>query len=88
MRHRTSTPAIAALAAALTMLSGKPADAQTTAGRPTVEEATSFVNVAERRLLDLGTRAGRAAWVQANFITDDTERIAADLNKDLVSASM
>ena len=28
------------------------------------------------------------AWVQANFITDDTESISADAYKDLIAASM
>src|SRR5688500_3973813 len=88
MLGRTSAAAIVALTAALTMTGPPPARAQAPDGRPTVEEARSFVTEAEQRLLDLSTRAGRAAWVQANFITDDTERIAADLNKDLVSASM
>ena len=62
--------------------------AQSTGGAPTVDEARAFVDAAEVRLLDLTTKAGRAAWVQANFITDDTERIASDLNKDLIAASM
>ena len=48
--------------------------AQPASGAPTVEEARAFVEAAEARLYDLGTKAGRAAWVQANFITDDTER--------------
>jgi len=89
MRQRPSAPLVAALAAAfLIVTSPEPAPAQATGGPATAEEARVFVEDAEQRLLELGTRAGRAAWVQANFITDDTERIAADLNKDLISASM
>jgi peptidyl-dipeptidase A len=45
---------------------------------PTVEEARAFLAEAEARLFDLGVKASRAAWVQENFITDDTEQIAAD----------
>src|SRR5260370_16727392 len=32
---------------------------------------------AEDQLQDLGVRASRAAWVQENFITDDTEVLSA-----------
>lgn len=45
---------------------------------PTVAEARAFVDAAEKQLLDLWIRRGRADWVQQNFINDDTERIAAD----------
>src|ERR1700693_48221 len=45
---------------------------------PTVEEAKAFLDDAESQLFDLGNKAQRAAWVQENFITDDTNQIAAD----------
>jgi peptidyl-dipeptidase A len=48
---------------------------------PTAEEAKKFIENAETELFDLGVRAGRAAWVQENFITVDTESIAADANE-------
>ena len=54
-----------------------------TAAAPTIEEARAFIDAAEKRLLDLGTAAQRANWVQENFITDDTEIIAAEANKEL-----
>jgi peptidyl-dipeptidase A len=78
----------AVLAAAFLIAAPVGARAQSAGGAPTVDEARVFVDAAEVRLLDLSTKAGRAAWVQANFITDDTERIASDLNKDLIAASM
>jgi peptidyl-dipeptidase A len=49
---------------------------------PSVEEARAFLNVAESRLFDLGVKASRASWVQENFITEDTEAIAADANQE------
>ena len=55
-----------------------PAHAQST---PTPEEAKKFIDAAEQRLFDLSNKAQRAAWVQENFITVDTEQIAADLNE-------
>src|ERR1700688_2597900 len=53
------------------------ASAQQTAA-PTPEEAKRFIEHAEQELFDLGLKAERAAWVQLNFITFDTENIAAD----------
>ena len=47
-------------------------------GAPTIEEAKAFLDDAEARLFDLGSKAQRASWVQENFITDDTNQIAAD----------
>jgi peptidyl-dipeptidase A len=45
---------------------------------PTAAEAQKFIEDAEQRLFDLGVKASRAGWVQENFITDDTEQIAAE----------
>jgi peptidyl-dipeptidase A len=48
---------------------------------PAPEEAKKSIEQAEQELFDLGIKAGRAAWVQENFITVDTEAIAADANE-------
>ncbi len=55
---------------------------------PTVDEAQRFMLEAEARLLDLWVEAERAAWVQSNFITVDTERIAADANREVIAATV
>jgi peptidyl-dipeptidase A len=54
---------------------------------PTVAEATAFVNDAEERYYELTNKAQRAQWVQENFITDDTEGIAAQAGEELNSFS-
>jgi peptidyl-dipeptidase A len=54
---------------------------------PTVEEARKFIEDAEQRLFDLGVKASRASWVQENFITDDTEEIAAEAGEVANTAS-
>ena len=54
---------------------------------PTAEEARKFIEDAEKRLFELGNKSQRASWVQENFITDDTEQIAADANEILNSAA-
>ncbi len=45
---------------------------------PTVAEAQEFMNKAEAQFADLIVKVNRATWVQENFITDDTEAMAAD----------
>ena len=47
----------------------------------TPEAAKKFIESAEQELFDLGVKASRAAWVQENFITVDSEAIAADANE-------
>jgi peptidyl-dipeptidase A len=54
---------------------------------PTAEEAKKFLEEAENRYFDLTNKAQRASWVQENFITDDTEEIAADANQELTAFS-
>ena len=56
-----------------------------TASKPTVEEATKFLNEAETRLLKLSHEAGQAQWVQATYITQDTQALAAKANERLIS---
>ncbi|MGI9106969.1 MAG: M2 family metallopeptidase [Pyrinomonadaceae bacterium] len=54
--------------------------------KPTVAEAREFVAHAEQRLTELNLKVSRASWVQENFITDDTEALAAAANNDLTAA--
>jgi peptidyl-dipeptidase A len=64
--------------------------AQAKAPRPaktaTIAEAQEFMKKAEAQLEDLVVRASRAGWVQENFITDDTETMAAQANEKLTAA--
>lgn len=55
---------------------------------PTVADAKAFLDRAEAKIFDLGNKAQRAAWVQENFITYDTEGIAADANEEFTTASV
>jgi peptidyl-dipeptidase A len=55
---------------------------------PSEQSAQAFLDDAEARLLDLGIKGQRAAWVQENFITEDTEQIAADANQALNALSV
>ena len=48
------------------------------AAPPTVAEAQEFMNKAEAQFDELYVKVQRATWVQENFITSDTEAMAAD----------
>jgi peptidyl-dipeptidase A len=49
-----------------------------TSSAPTVREAEEFMKRAEVRLSELSVQVNRAAWVEDNFITDDTEALSAE----------
>ncbi len=51
------------------------------------DEAEKFLADAEKRLLDLNIKAGRADWVKSTFITKDTETLAAEANENLIAAT-
>jgi peptidyl-dipeptidase A len=72
----------AALAAGLSILAGS------CTRSPTVDEARDFMEHADAQLLDLSTRAERASWVQANFITHDTGILAAEGREALGAANV
>ncbi len=54
--------------------------------KPTVAEAEQFIAEAEKRLLDLAVKSSRADWVKSNFITDDTEVLAAEAYQNYIAA--
>jgi peptidyl-dipeptidase A len=88
-RTRLSASAILALFVASITFA---AVAQTRPAAPasdaaTVAEAEAFMKRAETELQDLGVRAQRAAWVQENFITDDTELLSAQAQEKLTAVT-
>ena len=56
-------------------------------GKPTEQEAKALLAEADKQLYELGVKASRASWVQENFITEDTEEIAADAGEALNTLS-
>ncbi len=54
---------------------------------PTLAEAKDFLDKAEARLMRLAEEAGRAQWVQATYITHDTEILASQASEKLVAAN-
>ena len=56
-------------------------------GQATAAEADKFIADAEQRLFDLNVKYARADWVKSTFITDDTEALSAEANKQVITAA-
>ncbi len=54
-----------------------PASADALAAEPTVDDAVAFVKAAEAELLDAWIFNDRTAWVNATYLTDDTDLLSA-----------
>jgi peptidyl-dipeptidase A len=65
--------------------SGGPDAGSTAKGTP--EEAEQFVAAAEKGLLALNIKYARADWVKSTFITDDTEALSAEANRQVIEAT-
>lgn len=61
--------------------SGSPAARSSSSSTADTSTPEGFIADAEKTLNELNIEASRASWVQANFITDDTEALAAEANK-------
>ena len=82
IKAATSALALAALLATAPALAEEqqPAAAtaaQASAAAPTVAEADAFVADAEKQLADLGIYGAQVAWINATYITDDTDAVNA-----------
>jgi peptidyl-dipeptidase A len=71
------------LLAGLTLVGVLPA-----AAPPTVREAQAFIEDAEARLLASSVDAGRADWVKATYITDDTEILSAKADERSINETV
>ena len=56
--------------------------------KPTIADARAWLDKAEKRLFDLSNASGRASWVAATYITDDTEALSAEANQRLIAATV
>ena len=78
---RRRTPRLASTLAALGL-------ATACATPPTVEEARTFLEEADARLLELSHREGRTAWLQATYINPDTDALAAEARQAMMAATV
>lgn len=58
------------------------------ATRATPEQAKAFLDKAEAHLLELANESSQASWVQATYITPDTEALAARASERFIQATM
>jgi len=58
------------------------------APKPTIDDARKFLDAAEGRGLLLAVDSSRADWVKSNFITDDTETLAAQADERAINAGV
>jgi peptidyl-dipeptidase A len=49
--------------------------------------AAKFIDTVEKRLLELNIKTARADWVRSTYITDDSEALSAEANKELIAAT-
>ena len=87
MAHRVFNTIAGTLLGAASFAGCAPADREQAASAPSVADAEKFVADAEARLNDLSIRASRAGWLQATFITDDTQAVSAEANEALTAAT-
>ena len=80
--------AYSVVAGSFLFLAAGSAGAQAAQKEPTVDDARKLVADAEARLSVLGIETQRAQWVQSNFITVDTEAMAAKANEVLVAETV
>jgi peptidyl-dipeptidase A len=58
------------------------------AKKPDIQQARAFLDDVEKQDLTLTTEASRADWVKDNFITDDTEALAARADERAINAGV
>ncbi len=58
------------------------------AAPPTADDARKFLDEAQSQSLPLAIESSRAEWVKANFITDDTEALAAHDDERAINAQV
>jgi len=71
--------------AALVIVTGVVAFAQTKAAAPAVASARAFMDRAEAELLKLSTMGERAEWIDETYINDDTDILTAAENDRLIA---
>jgi peptidyl-dipeptidase A len=60
---------------------------QGTSSGASAADADKFINDAEKKLFELNLKYSRADWVKSTFITNDTEALSAEANKDVIAAT-
>src|SRR5204862_3969787 len=56
--------------------------------KPTIGDAREWIEKAERKLMGLGVDSGRADWIAATYIMEDSEILSAQANQKLIAATV
>ena len=89
MKTAASIVAIATMALTTPAWAGdQENDAMETSAAPTAADARKFVDETEKKLFDFSTDAARTYWINANFITDDTDALAAKVGAEGTTMSV
>lgn len=71
---------ISTLSLALSLAAATPAFAQAAPAAPTAADADAFVAAVEKDLFDYTVESAQVNWVNATYITEDTDAMAARIN--------
>ncbi len=53
-----------------------------TSSEPTIQEAKEFLENSEKEIVEINAEAARIYWINANFITDDTDWLASKIGAE------
>ena len=56
--------------------------------KPTIADVREWLENAEKRLLDVSVESGRADWIAATYIIDDSEILSAQANQRSIAATI
>ncbi len=77
MKSMISIAALALALAATPAFAQNDAGAAAPAAAPTAADAEAFIAAAEKDLFNFSVEAGKVAWINSTYITDDTDALAA-----------
>ncbi|HYJ84758.1 MAG TPA: M2 family metallopeptidase [Pyrinomonadaceae bacterium] len=83
----TATFLLVSVSLAVATSCSNPGSVSAPSGKGTPAEAEKFIADAEAKLFDLNIKYSRADWVKSVFITDDTEALSAEANKQVIAAT-
>lgn len=84
----TTAPAQPATAPVVATEASEGTAAAETPVLPSAEDARRFADAAEQELLELTIASNHASWIQSNFITHDSQIVAAAASERLISAGV
>src|SRR3954453_10235335 len=60
----------------------------TSAAKPRIEDVRAWMDKAEQQLLNVEVESGRADWIAATYIIDDSEVLSAQANQKAIGTTV